>query len=296
MGLNKLVTTKVFGEKTYGAINWRGKTPEKVLRMPRTDIRQLRPIAASIEPLSLYSYRFWHKQGWKITPADAHTLRRMSDGWYFKQLLETANGLGTESEIVKYLLKQSRRPDALATYHDATYALTEWRDYLHSYEELGIPLDDPQRVFPPNLHKAHDKLALRVRMKRDETLNQQIAARLEKLESYTFADKQFFIRAAKSSIELFEEGKALCHCVANYTGRYATGKTNLFVLRLVNDPNTPLCTVEVINEKVVQARGYKNRTLNREEQEFLERFVKNLVRGKTLIRKAATTPEILAVV
>ncbi|WP_067928265.1 PcfJ domain-containing protein [Alicyclobacillus shizuokensis] len=276
LGLSGLVTAKLDGEKTYGVVNWRGKSLEKVLRMTRSEVRQLQQIASSVRPLTLYSYRFWRKLGWDLSPMDAHVLREFSDR-YYRQQLEELRALGTEIEIAKYLLKQIRKSQV---YNSATYALVEWRDYLRNCEELGIPLTEKHVIFPSNLREAHDKMMRRVWIKRNENLNQLIQERLAELESYSYADEHFLIRPARSTSELFEEGKALNHCVGSYAARYAAGQTDLFLMRLVADPDTPLCTVEIKNGVVRQARGYQNRCLNDEEQAFLDRFMQHLRRVK----------------
>ncbi|MCF8568030.1 PcfJ domain-containing protein [Alicyclobacillus tolerans] len=283
LGLKKLVLAKLNGAKTYKAVNWRGKTIEKVLRMPLSDIRQLKQVANHVEPLSLYSYHYWRKRDWNVSVTDAHVLRRFTEsGGYYSKMLKEQEQYGTEMEIIKYLLKQSRLPDAPKTYSDATYVLTEWRDYLRSAKELGMDLKPYHVDFPNNLHEAHDKAIRKVKIKQDELINQRIAARIPDLERFAYQDEQFLIRPAQSSLELFEEGKALNHCVGGYSDRYAAGSTDLFVLRRVSEPDTPLCTVEVTQGKIRQARGFKNRVPDDQEQAFLDLFEQNL---RSVIRR-----------
>ena len=297
-GLQKLVLAKLNGAKTYKAVNWRGKTIEKVLRMPRSDIRQLKPVANHVEPLSLYSYHYWRKRDWNVSVTDAHLLRRFTEaGGYYSKMLKEQAQYGTEMEILRYLLKQSRRPDAPKTYSDATYVLTEWRDYLRSAKELGMDLKQSHVVFPNNLHETHDKTMRKVKLKQDEEINQRIVVRIPDLERFAYRDNQFFIRPAKNSLELFDEGKTLQHCVGGYADRYAAGKTDLFVMRLVSDPDTPLCTVEVTDGKIRQARGLRNRLPDENEQAFIDRFARNLrlvVQREKRLKKAAETQQLAA--
>lgn len=274
MGLGGLVTAKLRGHKTYGVVHWRGKSLEKVLRMPRSDVRQLKDISG-ILPLSLYSYHFWRKLGWTISPGDAHIIRGLTEG-YYAELLTKQSEYGTEIEITKYLLKQMRRPNAPAIYSSVTYVLTAWRDYVNECKELGMDLQQSHVLFPSNLHHAHDKTMSKVKLKRNEETNKRIAARVPDLEKYAFTHGQLLIRPATNSLELFDEGKTLNHCVGGYSNRYAAGQIDLFLLRKVSDPDTPLCTVEVVSGKIIQARGYKNRQTNAQEEAFLKRFERHL--------------------
>ncbi|WDL99715.1 PcfJ domain-containing protein [Alicyclobacillus sp. ALC3] len=291
LGLTKLVLAKLRGDRTYGVVNWRGKSNDKVLRMNRSETRQVlqtvKEMPNVIVPLSLHSYHFWRKLGWDLRIEDAHFLRDLTDGYYMKMLSEH-EPFGTPVEIAKYLLKQHRRPDA-PNHYSATSALTEWRDYLHQCKELGIELTQNHLIFPSNLREAHDKTTRKIKVKRDKGLNRLIAARLPQLEAYALADDTFFIRPAKDSIELFQEGKALQHCVGSYSDSYAVGKTDLFLLRRVSEPDTPLCTVEVSDGVIHQARGYKNSDPTDEVEAFLQRFLKHMKQQSTRSKKSKRT-------
>jgi len=276
LGLQKVINTKLNGDKTYRVVNWRGQSLEQVLKMPRADVRLLKLIS-NMEPISLHSYHYWRKLGWMVSPMEAHTLRHLSDkGGYYEKMLIEHEGYGTKITIAKYLLKQSRRHDAPPRYSSITSVLTEWRDYLRMCADLGMDLQQTHVHFPLNLHLVHDKTMRKVKLKRDEDTNRKILERISHLEQYSLENGQFLIRPAKSSLELFDEGKALNHCVGSYSDRYAEGKIDLFVLRKVSEPTTPLCTVEVVDGVIQQARGLGNSKPGEEEQAFLQLFAKDL--------------------
>ena len=268
LGLRAVVLAKLRGDRTHAVVNWRGKSTAKVLRMSKTDLKQLRNLRDAT-CATLYSYHYWHKRGWMLSPSDAKRLEGITDSGYYEDILQQLS-LGNEVHTVKYLLKQMDREDS--PYNTATHALTEWRDMLENCKELGMNVNHPHVRFPSNLRDAHDKTTRKVMMKRDESLNALIAKRLPALAMFTVNDGAFLIRPAESSIELFDEGKSLSHCVGSYVERYAKGHTDLFVVRKVSEPDKPLCTVEVHNNQIVQARGAMNSTPGPEVQEFLMRF------------------------
>jgi hypothetical protein len=168
-----------------------------------------------------------------------------------------------------------------------TTVLGEWRDYLRECEELGMDTKQEHVLLPNNLHVAHVKTMQRVKVKHDESLNQTIAERVAELEKFIVESGEFFIRPAKDSMELFLEGKTLQHCVGGYADRYAHGETEIYFVRQVAEPNVPFVTVEVINERMIQARGLKNSRPSDEVMAFLQDFLRHMEKVKRQQEKAS---------
>ena len=284
IGLRSIVLAKLRGDPTYGTVNWRGKSLEKVLRMPKADLRQLKDLG-DITPRTLHSYQYWRKRGWMLSPSDAKKIEELTDSRYYGDMLKEMAS-GNEVEVVKYLLKQLNREDS--PYRSITSTVTEWRDTLENCKELGMDVNLPHVRFPSNLRDAHDKAMRKVKVKQDASLNAMISERLPALAMFVVNDGVFLIRPAESSIELFDEGKALSHCVGSYSDRYAKGETDLFVVRKASEPDTPFCTVEARKGKIVQARGYKNSDPEPEVQAFLKRFERRLKRAQTSTAQKAS--------
>ena len=55
-----------------------------------------------------------------------------------------------------------------------------------------------------------------------------------------------------------DEGKALKHCVGGYAARHMTGATTILFLRRRDRPHTPLATIEMNGNRIVQVHGYRN--------------------------------------
>lgn len=106
----------------------------------------------------------------------------------------------------------------------------------------------------------------------DETLNIKIAERLKVLKKFRFEDSGFILRPAVSSIELFDEGKALEHCVGGYAKNYAEGRTYLFVLRRASEPDIPFYTMEISGQEIRHVRGKKNCSPDEDVKAFIETF------------------------
>ncbi|NHN33521.1 PcfJ domain-containing protein [Paenibacillus agricola] len=280
MGLRNVVESKLNGLPTYRVINWRGKSIDKVLRISKAELRDLRSAPFTVMPLSLHSYHFYKKRGLKLTFVEAHLLRDLTDGYYWdmsKELFKHA----PFTRISQYTLRQLNRDGVQKHYRNASSVLTALRDYIKDCMELGMDLEQEHVLFPNNLYEAHQKTIRKMKVKKDETLNVKITARLNELNRFSFEYAGFIIRPAASILELFDEGKALEHCVGGYTDRYADGKTNLFVLRRSTEPETPFYTVEVVGQEIKQVRGKKNCNPTDEVQAFIEAF-----KAQKLVKKS----------
>jgi hypothetical protein len=289
MGLKKVVAAKMHGQLTYGAVNWSGKTIEKVLKMDKRDLRELRDLTEHVTPLTLHSFHYWRKLGIGVDWRTAGKLEELvNKKFYGKRLGELSKVINVgEAGIVTYLLKQSNRDDAPERYNNITTVLGELRDYLHECEELGMDMKQEHVLFPNNLYAAHLNTMQRVKVKHDESLNQAIAERVAELERFAVENRQFMIRPAKDSVELFTEGKTLQHCVGGYADRYARGELEIYFVRVTDAPDVPFVTVEMRDGRLVQARGMKNSDPQEEVNTFLQDFLQHMKKVKQQLTKAS---------
>ncbi len=72
--------------------------------------------------------------------------------------------------------------------------------------------------------------------------------------------KIYIIKQLRSSIELFDEGNDLCHCVYSYRNDCWKGNSYIFSLRELDEQETEkrLITIELKDDRVCQARGKYN--------------------------------------
>lgn len=280
LGMRAIVNAKLYGQPTYGAINWRGKSIDKVLRLTKAEAKEWvrQPFKDGL--LSLYSYQKFKKMGLNLNFEQAHQLCRLAESGSLKML----NGMSIHAPIetiAKYILKQLNRKGSSRYYISALTVLNDWRDYLRECEELGMDIKQDSVLFPNNLHEAHQKTSAKIKFKRDEELNQRIIKRANELEKkFRFEHKGLIIRPASSNEELFKEGKALQHCVGGYAERYAEGKIDLLVVRKKSNPDKPFFTMEVRDDKVVQCRGLKNCSMTKQVEAFVDMFVQKKLNSR----------------
>lgn len=276
MGFQSCVRAKLVGNRTYGAINWNGKTIEKVLRLSKAEIKELKKSTVPLRPDILSCYQVHKKHGLILTFDEARLLGACN----YMENVTSHLKVAPLKTLSKYMLKQLKKQPNQAV----QVVLSDLRDYWGQARDLGMDLSQEHVLFPNNLHNAHKDTTRRVKVKVDAKLNGLISKRLPELNKYTYADPTLHVRPVTSSIELFDEGKELSHCVGGYASRYALGETDLYVLRYNDLPNQPYYTVEVQKKRVVQCRGYKNKSMTKEVAAFIDAFETRL--HKTKGRKA----------
>lgn len=286
LGMHEFITTKLDGGQTYGAIYWHGKSIEKVLRLTKAEVKDWLRLPYKGEAESLHSYQHFKKLGLGFSFDQARKLSQFSRGAgrYNRERLQTFLKHGSLQRILRYFLKQL---DA-KRYSTASYVFSDWKDYLEECEELGMDLSNESVVFPNDLRAAHQKTTRSIKIKNDAAVNVKIMKLVKKLGNmYSFRQNGLLIRPAASSIELFDEGEALNHCVGRYADSYSKGTTILLVIRREAEPDKPFYTLEVNGGKIIQCRGFKNCSMTTEVKDFVEMFIarklskkkKNKVRG-----------------
>jgi len=153
----------------------------------------------------------------------------------------------------------------------------EYLDYLEMAVMLGYDIKDKKILYPINLMEEHDKLVNLVQEVEDEANDRLIKERLKSLNKISYQDKNYVLFPANSVASLFYESKILNHCVKTYAKRYSLGKTTILFLRDKADREKPLVTVEVKDNKIIQARAKNNANPSDEQWKFLEKWKKKVL-------------------
>lgn len=284
LGFSSMVWAKLYRDKTYGAINWNGKTIFDVLRLSKAELKVIRGSGIEVSPQALRTYQKTRNNGLQIGIAEAILAADLEEPIYRDYVQELLK-LTSEKEIYRYVLKQIRNHGK--RYKRASAVITDWRDYRSQCLELKIDIREEKNLFPNDLHTAHSKLTKRIKMKTDVGLNKKIAERLPMLDTYRFEKDELILRPAASTIELFEEGKVLEHCVGGYSQSYASGFTDIFFIRKIQEPDEPFYTLQIRNGRFVQCRGFDNGDMTDEVSAFVEAFI-----AEKLTQKKKSHPKV----
>ena len=268
LGMREYVVGWLEGGLPPELINWRGKSVEKVLKLSKQRLGELKAIKVTPHPRLALVLRYCDKAGIPITTRDAVALAWLLERNLVRgcaEALELTLGLhpfNRRAKAIKYMAKMARRDMEAGA---QTFRLIEVRDYWRQCVQMGTNMCDDREVFPGDLAARHDEYTRRIQHMRDAEKDARIAANLERFtDALGFEFGGLILRPAKDSAEVIMEGQALSHCVGGYVDRYAEGKTVICVLRRAVEPDAPWRTVEITPDgRVVQDRGYKNDVIAR---------------------------------
>jgi|GEM_PF-1188307 len=164
----------------------------------------------------------------------------------------------------------------------------DYKDYIENAALLEYDLTNLEVLYPKNFKQAHDLASDIVNDKNfSEGELPQIARQYEKYSNlYSYEDKDFCIMPPVRHNDLKDEGKTLCHCVATYAKRVATGKTIILFVRKTSEKEKPYFTLELnpVTLRIEQCRGFGNCSYPNEVKKFMDKWYKTkiepLIRSK----------------
>lgn len=164
----------------------------------------------------------------------------------------------------------------------------DYKDYIENATLLEYDLSNLEVLYPKNFKQAHDLASDIVNDKNfSEGELPQIARQYEKYSNlYSYEDKDFCIMPPVRHNDLKDEGKTLCHCVATYAKRVATGKTIILFVRKTSEKEKPYFTLELnpVTLRIEQCRGFENCSYPNEVKKFMDKWYKTKIEPLILIR------------
>lgn len=166
-----------------------------------------------------------------------------------------------------------------------------YRDYLDMAEKLNYDLKNTFHLFPKHLKQRHDERMKEMKVLQEKIIQEKIDAYNKELQSYMekymqdLNDKKLDIHSAKflksgnlfirlpyNIDEIKQEGEFLHHCVGNYINDVVEGKTEIYFIRKISEPDKPFYTLEWKDNQVKQCHGLSNCAATPEVQDFSDTF------------------------
>lgn len=270
LGFEEIIKTKLFNGQTHNAINWRGKTVFKMLKVNKAELKELIAFSGGKDTYFLKLYQLNSNQKNKVSLDDLKEIERQTEcnPGPFKEILRYT----TFYKASKYIKKQ----EELYTkkfYRRFTGVVTDWKDYIEDCKKLKMDITKESVLFPSDLYKAHQNTIKQVKYQADKLLDEKMKKREEAInKKYYFEDKDYIIRAVKNTKEIIDEGATLHHCVGGYADKHAKGETNILVIREKKNIDKPYYTIEIKNNKIIQVRGLRNCAPGKKLNRFLDKF------------------------
>ena len=276
MKLYRLVSGIIYGGYSYSAlqaINFNGENMRAILGIDRPYFPLLRELNPSIDQLHLIR---------QLLQAD-HKPSTEQIKWFIASKISNADAAKellahmSVHKLQRYVEQQFAPEDEAALkrvdYYKMNTLITDYHDYLCMCEELQYDVKNSFILFPRELKAAHDSVAKTLKDKRTAEHEKAIAGSFDEWQKrYQYQSKELMMIPPHSAKEIVDEGAALHHCVRLYVKNVAEKKSVILFVRSVDEPDKSLCTVEVKDGQVTQARGFDNEEPPAQITAFIEQW------------------------
>lgn len=147
---------------------------------------------------------------------------------------------------------------------------------LYDYARMMTRISNKYDKYPRNFLTTHQIATRNYNRLKEKFDEEDFKARYN--DSFNFEYKDFIITYPKSTQDVKDEAVQQNHCVASYIRRVINGECHILFLREKENPDKSLITLELRENKVVQARGKFNRETTKEERKVIEKYEKVLER------------------
>lgn len=276
MKLYRLVSGIIYGGHSYSAlqaINFNGENMRAILGIDRPYFPLLRELNPSIDQLHLIR---------QLLQAD-HKPSTEQIKWFIASKISNADAAKellahmSVHKLQRYVEQQFAPEDEAALkrvdYYKINTLITDYHDYLCMCKELQYDVKNSFILFPRELKAAHDSVAKTLKDKRTAEHEKAIAGSFDEWQKrYQYQSKELMMIPPHSAKEIVDEGAALHHCVRLYVKNVAEKKSVILFVRSVDEPDKSLCTIEVKDGQVTQARGFDNEEPPAQITAFIEQW------------------------
>ncbi len=155
--------------------------------------------------------------------------------------------------------------------------INEYFDYIYMAKELNLDLFDKKVLYPVSLRKAHDELFDQIEVVLDPVIEDKIGSLSKALLLNMYEDDNYVIYPVSSIKDLVEESRQQKNCVRTYCERIADNECQIYLMRKKEDINKSFVTIEIHDNKIVQARLKYNEIPSEDIYKILKDWEKNLI-------------------
>jgi len=191
---------------------------------------------------------------------------RYADGSFFGFVFK--HNHSNTYKLIEYLLFDCYNMQGL----DYASAFVTYRDYYNMNVDMG---NTSFHKYPRYLKTYHDIVARNYNVMKDPVAVEEFAKAADNyrvLETGRLGDYKIIV--PKDAAEVVAEGNELHHCIASYVRKVNKGTSQIVFLRNKDELDKPLVSVEIRDFNVVQAKGFANRNITKNEREALHIFAK----------------------
>ncbi|MDO4797194.1 MAG: PcfJ domain-containing protein [Coriobacteriales bacterium] len=149
------------------------------------------------------------------------------------------------------------------------YSLQLWADSLRSQVNVRGHVTE---AYPDDPYELLRDLEREEEMLQYDRYGDGVNRRAEELSEHSMDDDKYLIRPVANVRELLDEAEHQHNCLATYLDKYASGDTDIWLMRATDSPDKSLVTVEVRDGRVRQAFQACNRQITQSQSRWLRKW------------------------
>lgn len=204
-----------------------------------------------------------------IDANDIYSMVQASTGWRYDGL-RYRNVLDVLINEFNYDMKSLfKYVDYLMTYEGLESGYTIIREIL-DYAIMAHSMSGKFDKYPRNFLTVHAIISRNYNRLQKKYEEEKFASNIDKSMEKTIGDFKFIYPDTTQDIK--DEAVAQCNCVASYIPRVIDGSCHIMFMRHKDDTEHSMVTIEVRNNKIVQALQRHNAALTKSQQEAVDEW------------------------
>lgn len=183
----------------------------------------------------------------------------------YSRFIKLINEYGYNAKALLMYIDHLKTFEAMDT---MDYLLRELEDYANMMRQISPKFDKYPKHFLTT-HRIANRNYNRLKHEFDE---KNFKARINLEMEHTFGDYTFIYPKCVQDIK--DESGQMSNCVSSYVQKVIDGQCHILFLRRKDNPDKSLVTIEVRNNKIVQALQKYNHPLTNEQREVVDKWNK----------------------
>ena len=142
---------------------------------------------------------------------------------------------------------------------------------------MNLNLNDHNILFPKHFIEEHDKITNEMVISKDPLIDKRIKDLADFLILNKYEDDKYIIFPADSINSLIDESSQQSNCVRTYCEMVSNNECQIYFMRYKNDIKKSFITIEVRNNKVVQAKARFNEEPPTEIMNIIKKWEQTLI-------------------
>lgn len=155
--------------------------------------------------------------------------------------------------------------------------IPEYYDYINMAREMGYDLSNKKVLYPDNFMQEHDRLYIQYGVLSNPEIVNNISTVSNVSKFNIYEDEKYIIFPADTIESMIDEGSQQHNCLRTYISSYSNNLCQIYFMRLKKEKTKSFVTIEVRNNRIVQARAKFNDEPSKEIMNILKKWEKTLL-------------------